>query len=99
MVSWAHCIAHKDKYVAIVSTVVETANPEQEIAPALRLLGKIEQQFTSVSDVYEPVDQGKGNIFVTPSYDALSHFESETQDVLSIWKMITGQELDLNLTP
>jgi len=99
MVSWAHCVAHKDKYVAIVSTVVETDNPEAELAPGLKLLGPIEQQFTSISDMYQPVEQGNGNVFVTPSYDALSHFEQETEDVLEIWKRITGQDLDLNLTP
>merc|ERR1712113_768074 len=38
MVSFAHCIAARDKYVAIVSTVVEKADPEKEIEPALKLL-------------------------------------------------------------
>jgi len=38
MVSWAHSIAAKDKYVAIVSTVCETADPEKEIEPAVKLL-------------------------------------------------------------
>jgi len=28
-------------YLAIVSTIVETDDPEQEIAPGLKLLGKI----------------------------------------------------------
>mmetsp|Transcript_166821 Transcript_166821/g.535446 ORF Transcript_166821/g.535446 Transcript_166821/m.535446 type:complete len:148 (-) Transcript_166821:22-465(-) len=36
MVSWAHNIAAKDKYVAIVSTVVETADPEKELEPAYK---------------------------------------------------------------
>ena len=38
-VSFAHCIAAKDKYVAILSTVAETPNPQKEIEPALKLLG------------------------------------------------------------
>merc|ERR1719356_1210547 len=46
MVSHAHSIAAKDKYVAIVSTVVETNDPLKEIEPALALLGPILEQFT-----------------------------------------------------
>merc|ERR1712151_1031546 len=58
MVSFAHCIAAKDKYVAIVSTVVETGNPQAEIAPALKLLGPILHKFDTVSDFKVPVDNG-----------------------------------------
>jgi len=100
MVSWAHCIAAKDKYVAIVSTVVETKNPEQEIQPALKLLGPIHEQFTQVTDYRVPVDDGTGdNVFVTESYDPTSHFEDTTSDVLKMWKTITGEELDLKTLP
>jgi Rab GDP dissociation inhibitor len=41
MVSFAHAVASAGKYIAIVSTTVETANPLQEIAPGLALLGDI----------------------------------------------------------
>jgi Rab GDP dissociation inhibitor len=41
MVSSVHCISKKDYYVAIVSTTVETNNPEQEIEVALNMIGKI----------------------------------------------------------
>jgi len=34
MVSWAHQVAAKDKYGAMVSTVVETNDPKKEIEPA-----------------------------------------------------------------
>merc|ERR1712176_1745119 len=77
MVSWAHNIAAKDKYVAIVSTVVETGNPEQEIQPALNLVGPILHKFVSISDYKVPTDDGlKDNVFVTSSYDPESHFEN-----------------------
>merc|ERR1712028_299374 len=70
MVSWAHSIAAKDKYVAIVSTVVETANPEKEIEPALKLLGPILEKFVQVSDYAVPTDGGEvDNVYVTSSYD------------------------------
>jgi len=100
MVSWAHSIAAKDKYVAIVSTVVETGNPEQEIAPALKLLGPILEKFVSISDYREPTDDGKkDNVFVTTSYDPCSHFEDASTEVLTMWKTITGEDLDLTAPP
>mmetsp|Transcript_34830 Transcript_34830/g.90978 ORF Transcript_34830/g.90978 Transcript_34830/m.90978 type:complete len:451 (-) Transcript_34830:67-1419(-) len=98
MISWAHCVAAKDKYIAIVSATVETPNPVQEIQPALNLLGKIENQFMSVSDLYEPIDDGsKDNVYVTSSYDATSHFESASEDVLSLWERISGSPLDMTI--
>merc|ERR1711874_753239 len=94
MVSWAHCIAAKDKYVAIVSTVVETGNPEQEIEPALKLLGPILEKFVSVSDYRVPVDNGtQDQVFVTASYDPTSHFEDASTEVLRMWQTITGEAL------
>ena len=42
-------------YVAIVSGTVETDSPEQEIQPALDLLGDILDMFVSVSTIYEPL--------------------------------------------
>ena len=41
MVSFAHCVASPGKYIAIVSTTVETADPIGEIAPGLALVGEI----------------------------------------------------------
>lgn len=58
MVSFAHAVCAKNLYIAMVSTTVETANPEQEIAPAIELLGPILEQFTSVTDMYEATTDG-----------------------------------------
>merc|ERR1712232_440641 len=100
MVSFAHCIAAKDKYVAIVSTVVESANPQAEIAPALKLLGPILKKFDSVSEYKVPLDDGKqDNVYVTTSYDPTSHFEDASNEVIQMWKTITGEELDLTYVP
>jgi len=100
MVSWAHQIASKDKYVAIVSTVVETANPEKEIEPALKLLGPILQKFVQVSEIRVPVADGTTDgVFVTSTYDPSSHFEDASSEVLQMWKTITGEALDLTVTP
>lgn len=50
MVSSAHAVAAKGKYIAIVSTTVETSKPEDEIKPALVQLGQgnIEHIFCTV---------------------------------------------------
>jgi RAB protein geranylgeranyltransferase component A len=58
MVSCAHNVAAKGKYVAIISTTVETNEPEKELKPALDLLEPIEQKFVSTSDLYAPTDMG-----------------------------------------
>lgn len=58
MISSAHNVAAEGKYIAIVSTSVETNDPEQEIKPALDLLMPIDQKFVSVSDQYNPTDDG-----------------------------------------
>jgi Rab GDP dissociation inhibitor len=59
MVSYSHLICAKGIYVAIISTTVETENPEAEIQPAILLLGDILEMFVSVSTLYEPAASGK----------------------------------------
>ena len=56
--------------------------------------------FVSVSNVYEPVDDGhKNNLWITSSYDATSHFESASEEILQIYQKIVGEKLDLNIEP
>ena len=45
MVSFAHNVAAKGYYIAIVSTTVETSNPEAELKPGLDLLGEIKEKY------------------------------------------------------
>ena len=58
MVSSAHAVCAKGLYIAMISTTVETANPEQEIRPALELLGDILEMFVNVTPLYVPTDDG-----------------------------------------
>ena len=84
----------------MVSTMVESSTPEQEIQPALNLLGTIQDMFVSVSTVYEPLEDGKtSNVWITKSYDPSSHFEVASDDILQIYEKITGEKLDLNIEP
>ena len=36
---------------------------------------------------------------MTSSYDATSHFETASEDVLKIYERIVGEPLDLNIEP
>jgi RAB protein geranylgeranyltransferase component A len=46
--SSAHNVCAKNHYLAIVSTIVETDNPQMEIKPGLDLLGPILDMYISV---------------------------------------------------
>ena len=45
VVSFAHCVASKGYYIAMVSTNVETANPEEELKPGLSILGPVKEKW------------------------------------------------------
>ena len=69
----AHSVCKKGYFLAIISTMVETEKPEDEIKPALDLLGPVLEKFVTVSDVYEPIDKAfTDNIYITSSFDPLS---------------------------
>jgi len=98
VMSSANCVVPKGKWVAIISTTVETSNPESELDAAVKLLGPIEEKFTFVEPLFEPNDDGtKNKVFISKSYDATSHFESTVDDVLDIYRRITGKELEMKI--
>ncbi|XP_059181824.1 rab GDP dissociation inhibitor beta [Centropristis striata] len=97
MISFAHNVAAKGQYIAIISTTVETNDPESEIKPALDLLTPIEQKFVSISDQYAPTDMGSDSqIFISRSYDATTHFETTCDDIKDIYQRMTGTEFDFS---
>jgi Rab GDP dissociation inhibitor len=56
--------------------------------------------FVSVSNVYEPLTDGSdSNLWITNSYDATSHFETASDEILRIYEKIVGEKLDLNIEP
>jgi Rab GDP dissociation inhibitor len=96
MVSSVHNVAAKGKFIAVISTNVEGKEPDKDIVPALNLLGTIQERFFWVTDFFVPVnDPAKDGCFITCSYDATSHFESCTGEVLSFYEKLTGSKLDL----
>ena len=100
MVSHAHAVCAEGLYIVIISTDVETDDPVKEIQPALDLIGEKKEMFVQVSDIHEPInDPIAENLYITKSYDATSHFETSSKDVLAIYEKITGTVLDLNIQP
>ncbi|KAK6174818.1 hypothetical protein SNE40_013393 [Patella caerulea] len=96
VVSHAHQVCSKGYYLAIVSTTVETENPEEELKPGLDLLGSLEDKFVYVSDLIMPTDDGKDSkVFMTKSYDATTHFETTCEDVLDTFQRIMGEPFDM----
>ena len=51
MVSGVHAVCQRNYYVAIVSTNVETNNPEKELQIGLDLLGNILEKFVKVTSI------------------------------------------------
>jgi len=95
-VSYAHHVAPKGKWIALVSTIVETAKPEAELQLGLNLLGKIEESFVFVRDIFHPTDDGKkAQVFISKSYDPETHFRESCMDILDMYKRITGKDMDL----
>lgn len=97
LISHTHQVAAKGWFIAMVSTTVETDNPEVEIKPGLDLLGPIHEKFVAVSDYVEATDKGiESQIFISESYDATTHFETTCLDVVDIFKRGTGEEFDFS---
>ncbi len=99
-ISSVHQVCPPGYYIAIVSTICETGNPEAEIAFGLGLLGTILEKFISVTDMYEPLLDGRSDgLFISKSYDATSHFETVCEDVKDLYKRYSGKDLHLKSRP
>jgi len=89
-------VAPKGKFIAIVSTTLEGDDAEKELKAGLDLLGPIEAKFTSVTPLLVPLEDGtKDQVFISSSYEGSSHFESTSDDVLDVYRRITGKDMDL----
>jgi Rab GDP dissociation inhibitor len=96
VVSYAHNVAPKGRWIALVSTQVETDKPEAELQAGINLLGKIDEMFVSIRDIYEPLEDGrKDQVFISKSFDPETHFDKSCEDILDIYKRITGKDMDL----
>jgi len=93
-------VAPKGRYIATISSNVYTDNPKQELRVAFKMLGKPLQEFFFTSDTYFPInDPRKENVYITSSMDATSHFQSATKEVMMLYKLVTGRDVDLSSKP
>lgn len=96
VLSDVHCVVPKGYYLAIVSTIVETATPHVELEPAFKLLGSRLDTLMGLAELYEPSEDGtESGIFLSKSYDPSSHFESTTDDIKDLYFRVTGKPLVL----
>merc|ERR1712137_499424 len=69
LVSFSHQVCPNGKYLATVSTTVETDNPEEECAAGLAFLEPVLEKFVIVSDTFEPLADGsEDKTFISTSY-------------------------------
>jgi len=106
-VSAGHCVAAQGKYIAFVSTVATRDDfktnlalaANEELKAGLKLLGKVDSYFFDVYDIREPKADGRADgCYISKGYDATSHFEQTTEDVMDMYRRIYGTELDLSKT-
>lgn len=63
-------------------------------------MGGCLEVFIQISDIEVPTnDPLADGLWVSESYDATSHFETASEDVLQIYERLTGEKLDLNIQP
>jgi len=90
-VSSTHQVAPPGKFIVMISTTVETDNPQNELQPAINLLGNILHSFTTIQPLYIPRNNSKEDgIYISNSYDATTHFETIADDVIRLYKEFTG---------
>lgn len=94
--SYAHNVAPKGKFIAFVTTEVETDQPEEDLKPGINLLGSVNEIFYDMYDRFEPCnDHEVDGCFISTSYDPTTHFEITVKDVVGMYSKITGKILDL----
>jgi len=92
-VSSAHSVAPKGKYICLVATQMETDDPQKDLQEGVKLLEPCLQKFFSMSPLYEPNnDWKKEGIHISSSYDPTTHFETVCDDVVRLYKEITGED-------
>lgn len=100
VLSSTHNVCPAGFWLASISTIMEGEDPEDEIAPAMALLGPVFDHFISISTMYEPTTTGiEDGLFVSRSYDATSHFETVTDDVKDLYNRYAGKPLVIQKRP
>lgn len=94
-----HGVCKKGTFLAIISTNKEHENVDIDCQVAFGMIGPVKYRFVTYETEYTPVDRTFPNgLAITDTLDATSHFESAAENVLEIYKTITGKDFDLTIT-
>jgi len=63
------------------------------------MVGKVKEKFVTITERFVPTAKTNDGLFISDSFDATSHFENETENVLRLYTEITGKALDLENLP
>lgn len=96
--SYQHNTAADGKWLAVCSTIVEDHDNHTDLEHAEKLIGESLETFSWVSNYYEPDPENNkdDNCFITSSYDATTHFQTCSEEVLKMYEAITGSPLDFS---
>ena len=98
MISHAHGVCKKGYYLAIISTTAEAPTVDQDLKLAYDIIGPVKYKFVTEEIMYEPVSKDyKNGWYITKTLDPTSHFESAADNVIELYKAITGKDVDLNI--
>ena len=96
MLGPTHSVCKKGYYLAIISTIAEHDDVDKDLKIAFESIGPIKERFVTKQDMYEATDKnGIDGIYASKTLDQTSHFESSSEDVLDLYKKITGKDYDL----
>lgn len=92
-------VCKKGYYLAIISGNKENENVDVDFRVAFEIIGAVKYRFVTSSVLYSPIDRSfRNGLAITDSLDPTSHFEGAADNVLEIYKNITGKDLDLVIT-
>lgn len=94
----SHGVCKKGYYVAVISSMQESNDIEKDFEIAFETIGPIRHKFVTKEDLYIPKGgNGENLIYVTNTLDPTSHFETAADNVIEIYKAITGKDVDLTI--
>ena len=96
MMGSTHGVCKKGYYIVIISSIKEKEDIKEDFKVAYDLIGEIKYQFTLEQQLYK-INPTAENIFVTNALDETSHFEQSAEDVLRVYKSMTGKDLNLEI--
>ena len=90
-------VCKKGYYLAIISTIVEKKDANQDISPVMEIISPVLDYFDQICDIFVPLDKSlnKKNIYITSSLDDKFNFEDDMKDVIFIYEAITGTKINL----